>query len=54
MNEAVGNLDFMELGQAFNFHSLDWCVYDFEYQLVNAVCISALLNELIFQLHKAM
>lgn len=27
---------------------------NFEYQLVHAVCVSALLYELIFQLHKAM
>ncbi len=35
-------------------YSLYWCVYDLKYQFVNAVRISALLNELVFQLHKAM
>ena len=38
----------------FNFHSLNRCVYDFEYQFFNAVCVSALLNELIFQFNKTM
>ena len=38
----------------FNSQLLDRCVCDLKYKFVNAVCISALLYELIFQLYKAM